>query len=173
MRLHRLLSAWMIVVACMLPSCNSKSGGQAGEKPLADGRSKHNGVPGYVLPEPEPGGLTIDFLEGTYEGFNESRDRARGKYDGKIYPVIIEVAQGGIADRAGIKKGDIWLSYNGIDLADQKQDNDVIARSIKDAATRGQTTVAIVVVRENQKINCDVGAGMKLGVRFRVVTDKR
>jgi serine protease Do len=68
--------------------------------------------------------------------------------------VIIEVEEGGPADKAGLKKGDIILEVDGENLWDQDFGNLIQSSEIGD-------TLNLLVWREGKELEIDVAIGDK------------
>lgn len=90
-----------------------------------------------------------------------------GTWGGLEYPVIIDVDPFGPAGRAGVRPGDILLSYNGVDLSDETSTNDVLDAAIDAAAARRQVTAVILIGRNGQLLQGVVPAGVRMGIRYR------
>ncbi len=94
------------------------------------------------------------------------RDRALGpwpKFQDKHYPIVTFVEDRSLADELGLREGDMYISYNGHDLA-YTPDTGTVIQFVEEAGQQGNDRVEAVFVRDGLEKRHWVKAGQKLGV---------
>lgn len=97
---------------------------------------------------------------------NPAKPSWPGRFGGLDYPYITDVDPVGWAAIAGVRPGDIFLNYNGVDLAAESSRNSVLQAAVNEAAANRQQFASIIVSRNGQVFGGIVPVGVRLGITY-------
>jgi S1-C subfamily serine protease len=147
-----------MVAIVLFTGCDGGGGGTTGG-------SSSSGRRGGLATEQNVELPTAPVKRDTQEKTPEPAHGWPGTYQGKMYPVVRDVASGGIGDMAGVKVGDIYLMYNGTSLENLRADKmEVYHKAVQEAGRKGLDTVTIRLVRGGAVYEKKIPAGVLLTV---------